>query len=149
MKNRDLFLTADGQCQPCETVNQWKLLRSNYRLYRFLTELEYILKDAIDEASFLQEIRLLVRQFITNSYLLQTQEPKPCECTGTSVILLYDELGFTLMVQTTKFMPGTISTIHNHGIKCQEKIPLGNVSLTKIINIKLKELESKYYNQEI
>ena len=73
------------------------------------------MKDSIDEVSCLPKIRLLVRQFITNSYWLQTQEPEPCEKTGISVTLLYDELGFPLTVQTVKFMPGTISTIHNHG----------------------------------
>mgnify|MGYP006257752959 FL=1 len=128
MKHRDWFLAGDGQCKPCETVNEWKLLRENYRLYRFLTELEDTLKDSIDEANCLPKIRLLVRQFITNSYWLQTQEPEPSEQTGTSVTLLYDELGFPLTVQTVKFMPGVISTIHNHGtwgviaiLKGQEK----------------------------
>ena len=43
MKHRDWFLAGDGQCKPCETVNEWKLLRENYRLYRFLTELEDML----------------------------------------------------------------------------------------------------------
>ncbi len=128
MKNQDWLLTGDGQCQPCKTVNEWKLLRENYRFYRFLTELEDTLKDAIDEVSCLPKIRLLVRQFMTNSYWLQTQEPELCEKTGISVILLYDELGFPLTVQTVKFMPGAISTIHNHGtwgivavLKGQEK----------------------------
>ena len=128
MKNQDWLLTGNGECQPCKIVNEWKLLRENYRFYRFLTELEDTLKDTIDEASCLPKIRLLARQFMTNSYWLQTQEPEPCDQRGISVNLLYDELGFPLTVQTVKFMPGSISTIHNHGtwgiiavLKGQEK----------------------------
>ena len=59
---------------------------------------------------------------------MQTQNLEPSPQTGTSVLLLYDELGFPLTVQTVTFAPGTRSNIHNHGtwgivavLKGQEK----------------------------
>lgn len=114
-KSRDWLLTGDGQCQPCKSVKDWELLRENYRLHRFLTELEDVINDVADESSRLPEIRLLVRRLITNSYWVQSQFPEPCPKTGTSVFLLYDELGFPLTVQTVTFTPGVVSSIHNHG----------------------------------
>jgi predicted metal-dependent enzyme (double-stranded beta helix superfamily) len=103
-------------------------LRDNYRLYRFLTEVEDILKNVEDESTRLPEIRMLVRRLIINSYWVQSQSLQPDLKTGISVLLLYDELGFPLTVQTVTFAPGTTSNIHNHGtwgvvaiLKGQEK----------------------------
>jgi predicted metal-dependent enzyme (double-stranded beta helix superfamily) len=128
MKSRDWLLTEDGQCQDCPSVSEWKLLRENYRLYRFLTEVEDVLNQADDESSCLPEMRLLVRRLITNSYWIQNRYQEPCPKTGISVLMLYDELGFPMTVQTVTFSPGTVSTIHNHGtwglvavLKGQEK----------------------------
>jgi predicted metal-dependent enzyme (double-stranded beta helix superfamily) len=128
MKGRDWLLTGDGEHQACKSVRAWDLLRDNYRLYRFLTEVEDVLKSADDEASSLPEIRMLVRRLLVNSYWVQSQYLEPSTQTGTSVVLLYDELGFPLTVQTVTFAPGTRSTIHNHGtwgvvavLKGQEK----------------------------
>jgi predicted metal-dependent enzyme (double-stranded beta helix superfamily) len=128
MKGRDWLLTGEGQYQACKSVRAWDLLRENYRLYRFLTEVEDVLKNVDDESSRLPEIRMLVRRLIVNSYWVQSQYLKPSPNTGTSVLLLYDELGFPLTVQTVTFAPGTLSTIHNHGtwgivavLKGQEK----------------------------
>ncbi|MBW4499419.1 MAG: cupin [Scytonema hyalinum WJT4-NPBG1] len=115
MKGRDWLVTEDGQYQVCKSVRAWDLLRDNYRFYRFLTEVEDVLKDAEDESSHLPEIRMLVRRLIVNSYWVQSRYLEPCSKTGISVVLLYDELGFPFTVQTVTFAPGTPSTIHNHG----------------------------------
>ncbi|MCC5645597.1 cupin [Nostoc sp. CHAB 5824] len=128
MKGRDWLLTGDGDYQVCKSVRAWDLLRENYRLYRFLTEVEDVLKSVDDEVSCLPEIRMLVRRLIVNSYWVGSQSLEPSSQTGTSVLLLYDELGFPLTVQTVTFASGTRSTIHNHGtwgivavLKGQEK----------------------------
>ncbi|MEH2036229.1 cupin [Nostoc sp.] len=128
MKGRDWLLTGDGQYQACKSVRAWDLLRENYRLYRFLTEVEDVLNSGDDEVSCLPEIRMLVRRLIVNSYWVGSQRLEPSPKTGTSVLLLYDELGFPLTVQTVTFAPGTRSNIHNHGtwgivavLKGQEK----------------------------
>ncbi|MBE8966169.1 cupin [Nostocales cyanobacterium LEGE 12452] len=128
MKGRDWLLTGDGQHQACKSVRAWDLLRENYRLYRFLTEVEDVLNSGDDEVSCLPEIRMLVRRLIVNSYWVRSQNIEPSPKTGTSVLLLYDELGFPLTVQTVTFAPGTRSNIHNHGtwgivavLKGQEK----------------------------
>ena len=80
-------------------------MRDNYRLYRFLTEVEDILKNVEDESTRLPEIRMLVRRLIINSYWVQSQSLQPDLKTGISVLLLYDELGFPLTVQTVTFAP--------------------------------------------
>lgn len=128
MQGRDWLITGDGQYQICKSVRAWDLLRDNYRLYRFLTEVEDVLNGVEDESSRLPEIRMLVRRLIANSYWVRSQHLEPCYKTGTSVVLLYDELGFPLTVQTVTFAPGITSTIHNHGtwgvvavLKGQEK----------------------------
>ncbi|MDZ8187310.1 MAG: cupin [Nostoc sp. ChiSLP02] len=128
MKGRDWLLTGNGQYQACKSVRAWDLLRDNYRVYRFLTEVEDVLNNVEDESSCLPEIRMLVRRLIVNSYWVRSQYLEPSPKTGTSVLLLYDELGFPLTVQTVTFAPGTKSTIHNHGtwgvvavLKGQEK----------------------------
>lgn len=132
MKNRDLLLTEEGDLKPCTQVSEWKLLKEYYRFYRFLTEVEDVFEKAAekgtDEINCLPEIRRLVRQLTLNSYWIQTQDPEPCSQTGTSVIILYDEIGFPWTVQVVKFLPGTASTIHTHGawgvvviLKGQEK----------------------------
>ncbi|WP_017656039.1 cupin [Fortiea contorta] len=128
MKGRDWLVTDDGQLQVCKSVRAWDLLQENYRFYRFLTEVENVLNQAEYQSTCLPEIRMLVRRLIVNSYWVRSRYLAPCPQTGTSVLLLYDELGFPLTVQTVTFAPGTISTIHNHGtwgivgvLKGQEK----------------------------
>ncbi len=128
MQGQDLFVAENGQYQVCKSARSWDLLRDNYRLYRFLTEVEDILKNVEDESTRLPEIRMLVRRLIINSYWVQSQSLQPNLKTGISVLLLYDELGFPLTVQTVTFAPGTTSNIHNHGtwgvvaiLKGQEK----------------------------
>jgi predicted metal-dependent enzyme (double-stranded beta helix superfamily) len=119
MKHRDLLVTATGQWQVCKPAREWDLLRTPYRFHRFLTEVEDALESTVDrtndETDCLPQLRLLVRRLITNSYWLQTQCAEPNPDTGTGVIMLYDEIGYPLTVQVTTYLPGTRSTIHNHG----------------------------------
>ncbi|KKD39941.1 MAG: cupin [Limnoraphis robusta] len=119
MNNRDWLVREDGQCLPCESARDWDLLKSEYRLHRFLTEIEDGINQSTEkgetEIDFLPDLRRLVRQLITNSYWLRTQVPEPCTKTGTSIIMLYDEIGFPLTVQTETVLPGRGSPIHNHG----------------------------------
>jgi predicted metal-dependent enzyme (double-stranded beta helix superfamily) len=128
MQGKDWFVADNGQHQVCKSAREWDLLRDNYRLYRFLTEVEDVLKDVKDESIHLPELRMLVRRLIINSYWVQSQFLQPDPKTGISVLSLYDELGFPLTVQTVSFAPGITSTIHNHGtwgivaiLKGQEK----------------------------
>jgi predicted metal-dependent enzyme (double-stranded beta helix superfamily) len=115
MEGKDWFVAGDGQHQTCKSARVWDLLRDNYRLYRFLTEIEDVLHDVEDESTRLPEIRMLVRRLMVNSYWVNSQFLEADSKTGTSVLLLYDELGFPLTVQTVTFAPGTTSNIHNHG----------------------------------
>lgn len=128
MKGNDWLVTEDGKYQACKSVREWDLLQENYYLYRFLTELEDTVKQNNEEIDCLAKIRILVRRLITNSYWVRSKYPEPDLETGTSVELLYDELGFPFTIQTVTFTPGTISNIHNHGtwgvvaiLKGQEK----------------------------
>jgi predicted metal-dependent enzyme (double-stranded beta helix superfamily) len=115
MKHRDLLVTEDGQWQTCKPAREWDLLRTPYRFHRFLTEVEDVLEAAIDETDCLPQLWLLVRRLITNSYWLQTQYVEPNPDTGSGVIVLYDEIGYPLTVQIATYLPGTRSSIHNHG----------------------------------
>ncbi len=115
MKHRDLLVTEAGQWQVCKPAREWDLLRTPYRLHRFLTEVEDVLEAAIDESACLPQLWLLVRRLITNSYWIQTQYIDPNPDTGTGVIMLYDEIGYPLTVQISTYLPGTRSSIHNHG----------------------------------
>jgi predicted metal-dependent enzyme (double-stranded beta helix superfamily) len=119
MNNRDWLVREDGHCLPCKSAREWDLLKSEYRLHRFLTEIEDVINQSTEkgetEIDFLPHLRRLVRQLITNSYWLRTQVPEPCTKTGTSIIMLYDEIGFPLTVQTETVLPGRGSPIHNHG----------------------------------
>jgi predicted metal-dependent enzyme (double-stranded beta helix superfamily) len=115
MKHRDLLVTELGQWQVCKPAREWDLLRTPYRFHRFLTEVEDVLEAAIDETDCLPQLWLLVRRLITNSYWIQTQYIEPSPDTGTGIIMLYDEIGYPLTVQIATYLPGTRSSIHNHG----------------------------------
>lgn len=115
MKHRDLLVTNDGQWQVCKPAREWDLLRTPYRFHRFLTEVEDALEATFDETDCLPQLRLLVRRLITNSYWVQTQYVEPNPDTGSGVIMLYDEIGYPLTVQIATCLPGTTSTVHNHG----------------------------------
>jgi len=115
MKHRDLLVMDDGHWQVCKPAREWDLLRTPYRFHRFLTEVENVLEAAIDETDCLPQLWLLVRRLITNSYWIQTQYVEPNLDTGTGVLMLYDEIGYPLTVQIATYLPGTMSSVHNHG----------------------------------
>ncbi|MFM7365878.1 MAG: cupin [Cuspidothrix sp.] len=128
MQGKDWFVDKNGDYQICQSGRIWDLLCDNYRLYRFLTEVEDVLNHVDDELTRLPELRMLVRRLIVNSYWVQSQYLEPDKKRGISVLLLYDELGFPLTVQTVSFASGMTSNIHNHGtwgivaiLKGQEK----------------------------
>ena len=114
MKNRDFLVTGDGSWQVCKPAKEWDLLQTPYYLHRFLTEVEDAVNTSYDEITRLAALRLLVRRLITNSYWIRTQKPESFE-TGMSALMLYDELGYPLTVQTAIAQPGNVSTIHSHG----------------------------------
>ncbi|MDY6937124.1 MAG: cupin [Cyanobacteriota bacterium] len=114
MKNRDFLVTGDGSWQTCKPAKEWDLLRTPYYLHRFLTEVEDVLERGDDEIACLAALRLIVRRLITNSYWVRTQKPQSHD-SEMSALMLYDELGYPLTVQTVTASPGTMSTVHNHG----------------------------------
>lgn len=119
MKTADWLVREDGVCCLCKSVREWNLLTEEYRLYRFLTEVEDIIRLAAiegrDELASLSGLRMLVRKLVLNCYTVKTRLPKPDRQTGVSVVTLYDELGFPMTVQTEMNLPRTISPVHNHG----------------------------------
>lgn len=119
MKTADWLLREDGVCCLCKSVHEWNLLQEEYRLYRFLTEVEDLIRlsavEGIDEENYLSGLRMLVRKLLLNCYAVKTRLPEPNQKTGVSLVTLYDELGFPLTIQTEMNLPGTTSSIHNHG----------------------------------
>ncbi|MGK7929948.1 MAG: cupin [Microcystaceae cyanobacterium] len=120
MGHQNVTVNHEGQPQPCSMPKNWSLLRTPYRFYRFLTEVEDQVsndleeENIVDEASLLK-LHILVRKLLLNSYWIQSQIPEIDEATGTGVLNLYDEIGFPFTVQTVAMKPGETSTIHNHG----------------------------------
>ncbi|MEA5535252.1 cupin [Crocosphaera sp. XPORK-15E] len=121
MQQQDWLVKEDGECLSFPSPRQWDLLTqtTQYRLHRFLTELDDILNQAEitgeTEADYLPSLRRLVRKLLLNVYWVSNQIPAPSEKTGTEVCLLYDEPGYPLTLQTEIMLPGTTTTIHNHG----------------------------------
>lgn len=121
MLSQNWLVTGDGQCEAWEeSADRLELSIGQYRLYRFLTDLEDILhklkSDATGDRSRhrLQEICPLVRRLLTSSEWLQGEYLEPNPETGWSVLTLYDEPDFPLTVQTVAWLPGKVSPIHNH-----------------------------------
>ncbi|MGQ4646957.1 cupin [Lyngbya aestuarii] len=114
MENSDLLITADGQCEVCTVSQDLASTARPYRLYRFLTDMEDILETVTDDRQRLERIRPLVRRLLTSSYWLQGEYREPNPDTGWSVLTLYEEPDFPLTIQTTSWLPGRGSPIHNH-----------------------------------
>ncbi|NEO29774.1 MAG: cupin [Symploca sp. SIO3C6] len=114
MDSRDLLITEDGKCHLCDLASETEDSTRQYRLYRFLTDLEDILEAETDEGKRLNRIRPLVRRLLTSSYWLQGEYVEPDPVKGWSVLMLYDEPDFPLTVQTVVWLPGRSSSIHNH-----------------------------------
>jgi len=116
MKGRDLLVTNNGQCQACKSPREWDLICDPYRLYRFLTEVEDVVdQHTANESDGLPQIRLLVRKLVLNCYWIHTRYPQPDPKTGSAVLMLYDELGFPMTVQTETTLPAYKTPAHNHG----------------------------------
>lgn len=118
MSAKDWIVTNDGQCEPRPSAREWDLVRQNYYLHQFLTEVLDILNQVQhekDEWDYLPLIRMRVRQLVMNSYWVRTRHAKPNPQTGVGVLPLYDEIGYPLTVQNEIMLPGSMSTIHNHG----------------------------------
>lgn len=119
MKTADWLVKEDGLCYLCKSVREWDLIAQEYRLYRFLTEVEDIMRlaaeEGIDEESSLSGLRMIVRKLILNCYTIKTRLPEPNHKTGVSIVTLYDELGFPMTIQTEMNLQGITLPIHNHG----------------------------------
>jgi predicted metal-dependent enzyme (double-stranded beta helix superfamily) len=85
-----------------------------YRLYRFLTDLEDVLRSTTDPQTQLQQIVPLVRRLLDEASWLEMMPIVPNPETGWEVVTLYDEPMFPLTVQMVAWAPGTESPIHNH-----------------------------------
>ncbi|MGF1491405.1 MAG: cupin [Microcoleaceae cyanobacterium] len=131
MNGKDWFVTDDGECEIRPSMREWDLIRDRYYFHQFLSEIMEIINDVTDvrdEWDRLPQIRMRVRQLVMNSYWVQTRYQEPNPQTGSSVVILYDEIGYPISVQNVAFAPGVKSSIHNHGtwgvvaiLKGQEK----------------------------
>lgn len=118
MNVKDWLVNDDGVCAARPSAREWDLIREHYYFHRFLTEIVDLLDQAAHETEewdFLPQIRMRVRQLMTNSYWLHTQYLEPDPKLGFAILPLYDEIGYPLTVQTVTFAPGVTSPIHNHG----------------------------------
>ncbi|MEM8781076.1 MAG: cupin [Cyanobacteria bacterium P01_G01_bin.49] len=115
MNLTDWLVTNNGLCQRCPVSDNWQWQDKIYRLYRFLTNVEDILEKTQNEQEILQFIRPLVRRLLASSYWIQGEYIWPDAKQGWSVLNLYDDIDFSLTLQTVVWLPGQASTIHNHG----------------------------------
>ncbi|MEA5623759.1 cupin [Nostoc sp. UHCC 0251] len=115
MVSQDWLVREDGKCEAWEEVaDNLESPTNQYRLYRFLTDLENILHEIKSDRHRLQAICPLVRRLLISSEWLQGEYLEPDPEIGWSVLTLYDEPDFPLTVQTVAWLPGRVSTIHNH-----------------------------------
>ncbi len=134
---KDWIVIEEGECQPCVTSKEWSLLETPYHFYRFLTEVEDVLKVAktARQCECLPALRRLVRKLLVNAYWLRSfsegsQPSQPSnfnfpstlsversfgQSQETNFINLYDEIGYPLTVQMEMHLPGEVSPIHSHG----------------------------------
>ncbi|MEM9119785.1 MAG: cupin [Cyanobacteria bacterium P01_F01_bin.56] len=118
MGSQDWYAIATGDCQPCKTPRDWDLLETPYRFYRFLMDVEDVLKPfptVEKQLQGLSDLRQLVRKIVLNSYWLRTQKPNLFDTADIAILNLYDEIGYPLTVQIETIQPGAQSPIHNHG----------------------------------
>ncbi|MDJ0599419.1 MAG: cupin [Crocosphaera sp.] len=121
MPQQDWLVQDNGECLSFRSPRQWDLLTptTSYRLHRFLTELDDIVNQAEisqqTETEYLPILRRLVRKLLLNVYWISQEIPTLSSQTATEVKLLYDEPSYPLTLQTEIMLPGTSTTIHNHG----------------------------------
>ena len=155
MEITDWLVTATGQCQPRPAAKVWDLIRDRYYFHRFLTDITDLLDQApneLEEWNFLPQIRMQVRQLLTNSYWLKTQQPSENPKTGVAILTLYDEIGYPLTVQNVLSQPGVVSPVHNHGtwgvtvvIKGQEKHTFWRLVDTDNESFKIEPTEERVF----
>ncbi|MEM1368625.1 MAG: cupin [Cyanobacteria bacterium P01_H01_bin.15] len=118
MNYLDWFVDSEGDCSPRPTVREWELLRENYYLHQFLSDILEIIAKApyeLDEWDYLPQIRKKVRQLVINSYWLRTQYSAPVSSNGVHTTTLYDEIGYPLTILNVAAQVGVKTPIHNHG----------------------------------
>jgi len=115
LETQDWLITPDGICHPHTLQPAADSFVEPYRLYRFLTNLEDILRSQPDDYQRLLQIQPLVRQLLTSSYWLQLEFTNPPAEPGWSVRFLYQEYQFPITIQMVAWLPGHVSPIHNHG----------------------------------
>ncbi|MGB2923958.1 MAG: cupin [Limnothrix sp.] len=111
---QDWHVDAEGQITAGQNSETFELPDGDYRLYRFLTELEDLIANSPDDATLLEQLCPMVRRLLTRSFWLQGAYSEPNPETGWSVDILYDEPEFPLTVQMVTWRPGSVSPIHNH-----------------------------------
>ena len=120
---RDWHIDAFGQIEAGEETDNMAVEDmaedteeplERYRLYRFLTELEDLLRQKPNEADLVRQVAPMVRRLLTSSYWLQFDYSEPDPQKGWSVDMVYDETDFPLTVQMVAWKPGTVSPVHNH-----------------------------------
>ncbi|MFW6315516.1 MAG: cupin [Cyanobacteriota bacterium] len=115
----DWLVQDEGNCSLSTLVREWDFLDGDYRLYRFLTEVEdqvnLALSQGKDEETLLSELRPLVRKLILNCSVIQTSLCQLNQNRESAVAILYDELGLPITIQTEINFLGETSPIHNHG----------------------------------
>jgi predicted metal-dependent enzyme (double-stranded beta helix superfamily) len=114
MTNHNWLVTDDGQCREFGNAEIAEPAEY-YRLYRFLTDLEDLLKVTHDDVARLEAITPLVRTLLISSFWLQMEYDPPNPKTGWSVRFLYQEHEFPITIQMVAWAPGQRSPIHNHG----------------------------------
>ena len=79
MTNQDWLITDDGRCEAREIIEQDELSENPYRLFRFLTDLEDILRNISDDTERLEKIRPIVRRLLNSSEWLHRSEEHTSE----------------------------------------------------------------------
>ena len=67
MENQDWLINESGEAQSYQIQEDTELIADSYRLYRFLTDLEDILKQENSDRRRLKAIMPLVRKLLNNN----------------------------------------------------------------------------------
>ncbi|NJK30255.1 MAG: cupin [Acaryochloris sp. RU_4_1] len=114
MTGHNYWVGTGGQCVAWEDNPENVARTQPYRLYRFLSDLDDILEQELDDQRRLALICPLVRRLLNSSTWLLDHYLPPDPDTGWSVLMLYDEPDYPITVQTVVWTPGSVSPIHNH-----------------------------------
>jgi predicted metal-dependent enzyme (double-stranded beta helix superfamily) len=115
MNEQNWLVTDTGKCMTLKTKQKLNLSNQNYRLYRFLTEIEDLTENIINDEQIIELIIPKVRLLINSCNWLKDEYLPPDPEKGWSVLILYDEPDFPLTIQTVAWLPNITSPIHNHG----------------------------------